>query len=58
MNFLKGWKTVTFNVLMILGAVFATPQIKEIVAPETLVAVVAAMNLALRFVTTSPIFKK
>jgi len=59
---LNGWKTVLVN----LGIAVATPAMTvlagvnwvELVGQTYAVMAVAAVNIGLRYVTTSPIFKK
>ena len=51
-------KTVLFNVVALLAAVFALPELSALLGP-TVVAqlpiIIAVLNIALRFVTKGPI---
>ena len=59
---LTGWKTVLFNI----GVAISIPALNvlvgvnwvDLVGPTYAVAVVAAVNIALRYVTNSPIFNR
>lgn len=68
MKFIKGWKTVGFNliagspaILMLVGQVLGLPEVKDLI-PVTYMpvylAVMAGVNLYLRSITTTPIGKK
>ena len=58
---LKGWKTVTFNVLAAIVPVLELTELKDVVPEEYLpfyVLAVALGNVYLRSVTTTPMGKK
>lgn len=67
---MKGWKTVTFNVVMALIAVVYAmnpdaekPSVEQVqggidAAEGGFVAALSVGNIILRAITTSPIFKK
>ncbi|HUU34766.1 MAG TPA: hypothetical protein VMW48_11925 [Vicinamibacterales bacterium] len=53
----KGWRTVVANVLTIGGALLAGPELAKHIDPHWIVAGVAAINIALRWLTTTPLGK-
>jgi len=58
---LKGWKTVTFNVLAAIVPVLELTELKDVVPEEYLpfyALAVALGNVYLRSVTTTPMGKK
>lgn len=60
MEFLKGYKTVIFNVLVLIAGLAQLTDLVQLVAPEYLPAVtlaVAVANLILRWATDTGIFK-
>jgi len=60
MEFLKGYKTVIFNVLVLIAGLAQITDLVQLVAPEYLPAVtlaVAVANLILRWATDTGIFK-
>ena len=60
MDFLKGYKTVIFNVLVLIAGLAQITDLVQLVAPEYLPAVtlaVAVANLILRWATDTGIFK-
>lgn len=59
MDFLKGYKTVIFNVLVLIAGLAQITDLVQLVAPEYLPAVtlaVAVANLVLRWATDTGIF--
>lgn len=61
MNFLKGYKTVIFNLAAIAAALVSLlPQLQAYMSPTLYAQAmlgVGVSNLVLRFVTNSPVFK-
>ena len=55
---MKGWRTITFNVLSIAAAALAFPALAAVIPPQALLISVAVVNLALRAITTGPIGTK
>ena len=51
----KGWRTVAVNILTIGGALLAGPTLAEYIAPQYVVAGVAAINIVLRWLTTTSV---
>ena len=52
---LKGWRTVAVNVVMILTAMFAMPEITTIVPAQYVVVIVSGLNIGLRLITSTPV---
>lgn len=55
---MKGWRTIAVNVLTFGTALFAWDGLAQFVDPQFIIMGQAAINVALRFVTTSPVGKK
>ncbi len=53
----SGFKTIAFNVVTIVAAFLAWPELLKMVDPQWVVFGQAAVNLALRFLTRTPVFK-
>jgi hypothetical protein len=62
MKNLKGWRTVAINVGIAAGTaalpVLAGVDWTALVGPKAAVAIVVAINLGLRAITTSPVGKR
>ena len=56
-NKLKGWKTVGFNALAIAHAFGAHYGVLPTIDPSMVATIVAVINLALRFRTSTPVFE-
>jgi len=52
---MKGWKTITFNVLSFVSVLLAGDNLAQVVDPKLLLEIQAIINLALRFLTTTPV---
>lgn len=58
MNFLKGYKTIIFNVATIIAALAEMTDLISVVAPgseATVLLAVGVANLVLRYLTTTPV---
>jgi len=55
MEFFKGKRTLIVNVLMVLAAALGAVGDAGWVEPQTMVYVISAVNILLRFVTTGPV---
>jgi len=58
LKFLQGWKTVAFNALTFVSVLLAGGEITKFIEPSVIIELQAAINLALRFFTTTPMGKK
>jgi hypothetical protein len=54
---LKGWRTIGVNVLMGLSFLLGWEQLTEWIKPEIIATILAIVNIALRYITTTPIGK-
>lgn len=52
---MKGYRTIAVNVLALAGFALGWPQLSEVVNPQYVSLALAAVNLALRFVTNTPV---
>lgn len=57
MNALKGWRTLAFNVIVAVAAVVGTITDDMSTSTAIKIVAIAAINAALRFVTTTPVTK-
>lgn len=58
MNFLKGYKTIIFNVATIIAALAEMTDLISVVSPgseSTVLLAVGIANLVLRYLTTTPV---
>ena len=58
MGGVKGWKTVGSNVILFLVFALGWEPLTEYVSAEWIASMTAALNVGLRFLTTTPVFKK
>lgn len=58
MGELKGWKTIGSNVILFLVFALGWEPLTEYVSSEWIASMTAALNVGLRFITTTPVFKK
>ncbi len=54
---MKGWRTIVVNVLLGILYLAAWQPITQWVDPQYLVLATGAINMILRFITTSPVGK-
>jgi len=52
---MKGWRTLAANAITFLTALFAWDDLATFVDPQVIIMGQAALNIALRFITTSPV---
>ena len=52
---MKGWRTITVNVLTLATTFFAWPELSTTVDPQYIVMGQAVVNILLRFVTSTPV---
>ena len=57
LHFGAGHRTLLVNMVTLLTTVLAWPELTALLDPQTVVALLAGLNLALRFLTNGPVFQ-
>ena len=55
LTFLKGKRTLIINGLMLLTYLLAWDQLTQYLSPQVIAGITTAVNVGLRFITTSPV---